>query len=42
MNKGLIKIRKDMGSGEGNFPIEKVRSIQTTCEDLLSQIMKGK
>jgi len=42
MNKGLMKIRKDMGTGEGAFPLDKVRSIQATCEDLLSQIMQGK
>jgi hypothetical protein len=42
MNKGLIKIKKDMGTGEGTFPLDKVRSIQSTCEDLLNLIMQGK
>jgi hypothetical protein len=42
MSKGLIKIRKDMGTGEGTFPLDKVRSIQSTCDDLLSLIMQDK
>jgi hypothetical protein len=42
MNKGLTKIRKDMDNAGGTFPLDKVRSIQNTCEDLLNQIMQGK
>ena len=42
INKGLTKIRKDMDSPEGNFPPEKVQSINSTCEDLLSLILQKK
>lgn len=42
INNGLAKIRKDMGTGEGAFPLDKVRSIQSTCESLLGLIMQGK
>jgi hypothetical protein len=39
IDKGLAKIRKDMDAPDGNFPPDKVQSIQNTCENLLSLIM---
>lgn len=39
INKGLTKIRKDMDTPDGNFPPDKVLSIQNTCENLLALIM---
>jgi hypothetical protein len=42
MDEGLSKIKKDMDASGGTFPLSTVRSIQATCEDLLSLIMKGK
>jgi hypothetical protein len=42
MDKGLSKIKKDMDSSGGTFPLGTVRSIQATSEDLLSLILKGK
>lgn len=39
INKGLTKIRKDMDAADGNFPPDKVQSIQVTCENLLGLIM---
>lgn len=42
LQKGLKNIKSDMGNGEGPFALNKVRSIQGTCENLLAQIMQGK
>lgn len=42
IGKGLIKIRKDMDVTDGNFPPDKVHSIQSTCEDLLALIFQNK
>ena len=39
ISKGLTKIRKDMDVPDGNFPPDKVQSIQNTCENLLALIM---
>lgn len=40
ISRGLTKIRKDMDVPDGNFPPERVQSIQNTCENLLALIMR--
>lgn len=42
ISKGLNKIRKDMDVADGNFPQDKVQSIQTTCEELLAMMLQNK
>ncbi len=42
ISKGLDKIRKDMDVADGNFPQDKVQSIQSTCEDLLAMMLQTK
>lgn len=40
IGEGLTKIRKDMDVPEGNFPPDRVQSIQGTCEKLLDLILR--
>jgi len=42
ISKGLTSIRQDMTSPTGVFAPDKVKSINSTCEDLLRLILKGK
>lgn len=42
IGKGLAKIRTAMDSSDGNIPLEKVNTVQSTSEDLLKQILKKK
>ncbi len=42
ISKGLVTIRKSMDSPDGSFTPEKINTIHTTCEELLTLILQVK